>query len=270
MDEIIIEDKLVAGIVGINLKPIDFREPKALREYLKNIIEINDGSYKRIFIEDINQGDVDIKEVIESETSLSFPTGKEIRYYNIPLIIRDVARIMKVDMSQQEVLLIVDKKEDALDIIDIVRNTFNFISLIGIRGEEAEELYEEVLDKTGISIFQPIDVEKTINNYEVIINQSEFINLNLDRIRKKSIIFDYSIYKPFKEAASQLVIYDVIISLRNLGIERNPWIEDKVCSEVYEGLFEDSRVEYCQISTETNFHHVEDYFNQAIKIKGGL
>lgn len=261
---------MVAQVAGVNLKPIEYKDPKVLAKYVENVLKIKDESYERIFIEELDREYTEVKRSIETKTSLTFPTGKNIMYYNLPMIIKDISKIMRKDMSKQEVLLVVDNKEEALELINITGDIFNFISLIGLYGEEAEEIYEEVLDKMGISIFQPLDIEKTISDYGIIINQSEEPNLNLEKAKGKAIIFDLSISKIFSKVPRHLIINDIMLNLKNLDMKDNPWIASKVSSDIYEGLFIDDVVKYCQISTKNKSYYIEEYINQGMKIKGSL
>lgn len=267
----IVNEMVVAYIVGLNLKTIDYYNTEELRGYVENILKIEKDYHKSIYIEEINFNYSDIKEFIEENTSLNFPDGKEIRYYNIPIIAKDIFEAIEKDISKQEILLIVDNKKDALELINIVKDTFKFISLIGIYGNEAKELSEELLEEYGISIFQPLNLKASLKDYDVIINNSEEKFDYLKEIRKRTIIFDFSKDKVFKDLEKGFVIHDIKLNIKGeYDIGNDHWVDNIISSNLYKGLFRTDLEEYYKISIGRKMkdYYVGEYIDENIKIKG--
>lgn len=270
LDDITIGNHVAGHIVGINLKDIDYSDSMELEKYIEQVLRIKDESHDKIFIEGFDKKDKYARAIIEDQTSLIFPNGDEIINYNIPIIIRDVFKEMKRDISKQEVLLMVDKKEEAIKLIDSIINDFNFISLIGMDEKEADLVYEEILDKTGVSIIQPLDLEKTIDNYNVLINKLENPTLNWGKLGRKTVVFDLSLSKKIKESCKYLAIHDVKLNSKDLDIKDNIWIKELISSDLYAGLAPSRLEKYSRILVGDNSYYIKDYIEGGTKIKGGL
>ncbi|HLR21246.1 MAG TPA: hypothetical protein VK087_04510 [Tissierellaceae bacterium] len=208
--------------------------------------------------------------MIEKNSNLSFPRGKGIRYYNIPIITKDILKSMDQNILKQELLLIVDSKEDALELIDKINYKFKFISLIGLYGKESKDIYKEVLEDYGISIFQPENLKNNLNNYDVIINTSEKKCLNNMKIKKRAIVFDFSLSRSLQNLERKNIIQDIKLKIKDQDLKENPWIDRVVTADVYEGLFKEEFKEYYQIIIKDDIkdYYLDDYIDKNIKIKG--
>lgn len=268
LDSISMDHEAIGYIAGINLKSIDYKDEEMLKRYILNILKIKDKNYKEIFIEELEYFNVEIKEEIEKTISMKFPTGKKIKLYNLPIIIEDMARKANKDLLKEEVLIISDNRKEAVELICLLGNIFNFISLLGIVEEEKEEVYREILDSTGISIFQPINIENSLNQYGIIINLSDNLFFDPKEITRKAIVFDFSRYKPFSVLDNNSIIYDINIKVEGLAIGEGLVVRENISSSLYEGLFGKSLRRYCQVVTKYNNLYIDEYINQIIKIKG--
>src|SRR5699024_1305609 len=121
-------------------------------------------------------------ERIQFETSMEIPKGLDIKLYNIPLILKEISRIQKKDIGKEEVLIISSDRDNIIKTIDSISNVFNFISLIGLDKDEEDELCSEILKTRGLSIFQPKNLEKNLNRYNIIINLEEEFYIDKNQI----------------------------------------------------------------------------------------
>lgn len=268
LDSITVDHKVIGNIAGINLKPIDYKNKEIFKKYILSILKMKNETHKEIFIEELEHFNIEIKEEIERETSMKFPTGREIQLYNLPIIIENLAKKTNKDLLKEEVLIISNDRKEAIELIYLLANIFNFISLLGIVEEEKEEVYREILDNTGISIFQPVNVENTLNQYGIIINLSNRLPFKLKEITKTTLVFDFSKYKPFSILGNNSIIYDINMKMEDLDTGGNFIISKNISSSLYEGLFGEKLEKYCQISTKYNSYDIDEYINQIIRIKG--
>lgn len=258
-------------IVGLNLKNVDYHNTEELERYIDNILKIKKDYHKAIYIEELDLNYVDIRKSIEKRTSLRFPRGKGIWYYNIPIIAKDIFKNVGKDISRQEVLLIVDKKESALELISIVKDTFKFISLTGISKEEGKSLYEKFLEEDGISIFQPLNLEEGFRNYNVIINDSEREFYGIEEISQGTIVFDLSTSKLVKSLKGRPIIRDIKLNIKNkYNMENNLWIDNIISADLYKGIFGGNLERYYQITVggKMKDYFVREYVKEKLKIKG--
>lgn len=270
LDYIVIDGKKIGYIAGINLKPIDYEDEDTMRKYIESISKLKEEDCENIFSEEMEYLDEGIKKTIEMETSLSFSNGKNIRLYNLPMIIEDLGKRLNRDFRRAELLLISQNREEILDVIYSISHIFNFISLIGIGKEEGEEVYSTILDDIGISIFQPINLESTLKNYDIIVNLEDKVIFDIKGIGRNTLVFDFSILKPFKILKKNVVIDDIKMYVQSLGTMNGFPIEQKISSSLYEGLFGEFKERYCQISTRNDDYSIEEYIEQIIRIKGGF
>lgn len=269
LESIVVNGEKIGNVLGLNLKEIDYSNEEILKEYIREIIDIKEDNYKTIYIEEVDSQDIKIKELIERETNLKFATGNEIKYYNIPLIIEDIFKFIKKDILKQEVLLIVDNKKDAIGIIKNIKDMFNFISLIGLYGSESKEIYKEVLEKYGISIYQPLEIRKSIGAYDLIINSSQEDRSYLKGI-KRTIIFDFNRLGIKKDVQRNLIINDIKFNIKDHNMEENIWIGNIISSESYESIFPSRMERYYKVSVgeKGNYYNIEEYIDESIRIKG--
>jgi len=246
-------------IVGINLRAIDYKDSYSLNKFISNILMFKGEDNKFIYIEEVNSMDIQAIERIQFETSMEIPKGLDIKLYNIPLILKEISRIQKKDIGKEEVLIISSDRDNIIKTIDSISNVFNFISLIGLDKDEEDELCSEILKTRGLSIFQPKNLEKNLNRYNIIINLEEEFYIDKNQISQQAIIFDFSLKRIFNSLQNSLVINDINIDISELLKWENEFINSLVPSSLYEGLVDNNEGRFNQIYIKDSFYKVRKH-----------
>ncbi|MBC8591253.1 hypothetical protein [Wansuia hejianensis] len=262
------EEHVIGDVAGINLKPIDYKNPDKVDKLISSILKIKDEKHNLIYMEEINLMDYEIISAIEKGTSLKFPKGLDISLYNLPIILKEIFDKNNMEGIKKEVLIICQYKEMVYNIVNFISHMFKFISVIGIPENEKEEVYEAILKDTGISIFQPKNIDRNIRNYDIIINLSNELLVKVINIKRKSIVIDFSITKPFKSMDNPMVITDISLDITDSSIRDNDLIEDEISSRLYEGIFKNEHRTFCRLYSKNNLYNVEELANRQFQIKG--
>lgn len=241
LGEIKIEDNVIGEFVGINTRDIDFKNDKNLDKYMNSILSLK-GNCNLIYMEDYN---LTLYKYIESSLNLNYPKGRNIRLYNIGMILNETLTSKK-DKWRQEVLILCEEVDLAYEIIRLISYNFKFINLIGIARDKSEKLRDRIFEDMGISIFQTENI-KSISEYTgIIINFNEKLNGDLidelNRLNKDTIIIDFSMDKPLLVLKDFNIIIDISFNTSEDIILENPLISREIPSILYETLFE-NRIE---------------------------
>lgn len=270
LDTITKEDKVLGKVVGLNIKPIDFSNSIQVERYIENIMKIKSNEDEKIYLEDYESIPLDIMDYITKKTELKFITGDNTRILNIPNIIQEVHKVLKQDYSSKDTLIVCSDINILKDIIDVLSEYIKFITVVGIDKDIKEEVYGEILDSTGISIFQPKSLEKIIKNYGIIINFNDIIDFDIKTIRNEALILDFSKSKPF-DALNNLKKNIVIKEINfELDLDCNHWLDKRVNASLLESLNQHEGQKFKQIKTKNDFYFINDFISREIKWRGRI
>lgn len=255
--------------MGISTYPLgDLKESKL--EYLVNIIldEITP-DYNKIYFEDINGLNKEQVDYILESTGLFTPSGKDIRIFNLPYIISQLYDTLGKSINSNDTLIISKDREIHLDLILLLMNKISFFTCLGLHSSLREEVYDEIFKSTGVSIFQPIHIDKIIKNYGIIINFSEDLEFELRKIRNHALVIDFSKNKPFKKLEFSkkdvILIEDIRLEINGL----NNWIDGYTSPELFEALGVDRSI-FSHIYSNNDFYRVNDFVNRLSKKSGRI
>lgn len=239
-----------------------------MESFIEGINNVKTEEDTTIYIEEGHKIIKDIKAYIEIETGLKFPSGEDIRLFNIPYILQDVILYLGDYYHPSDTLIVCNQKDMLIKVIMSLSEHINFFTVVGIDNSIKEEVYEEVFQSTGISIFQPKDIGKIIKNYGIIINFSESIELETRDIRNQTIVIDYSKMKALKylENKKKNIIYVEDINIKN-NIH-NQFLGKYISPELYEALqFEENR-KLEQIYSKDKFTYIRKIVSTIERKKG--
>ncbi len=268
IDDIMRGNDIVGKIAGINLKPIDFNDKHEFREYLNVLIKFKeDESYDRLFIEGCKDLDKEIIFNIEEFTNMKISDGEYIKITNLSKVMKEICNLLKDNLEEKEILIICDNKERMKKIIKGISRNVRFITAIGCE-EDNEEIYEYILDETGLSLFYPSNIERILGNYSIIINLIDNLEINFSKVRRNCIIFDFvdGIYLDNKK--SFFPIKDFAFNLNDLGINENRWIRGEVLSSLAESLICNNIEAVTYLYSQGKHYTIKDYVNSFIRVKG--
>lgn len=258
----------LGDVVGINIKPIDFHNTTQQEKYIENIKKLNTKNYTNIYLEEYYKLPAEIMDKIIDSTELNLISGDNTRILNIPNIIKEIHKYLKQDYYSKDTLIICSDINRLKFTIEVLSEHIKFITVIGLDYSWKEEIYEEVLESTGISIFQPNNLEKIIKNYSIIINFNDIIDFNINSIRNESVILDFSREKPFKllnKSKKSIVIDEINF---DINLDSYKWIGSRVCPDLLESLGQHNEKEFRQIGIKNDFYFVKDFIFNGIKLRG--
>lgn len=274
IDDIIKEEKVIGCVLAINLKEIDLRADSCLDEYINKILNLKSEEDNLLYIEGLEDIDINILNEIELRTSMTIPTGEKNWFYNVPIILKRLLKHLNENSFEDEVLIICGDKEKTVELIKMIPEDLRFISIIGKNEDILEEIYEVILEDTGISLFQPSNIENTIKDYNVIINLSNEVIGDFKSMRRKAIIFDLSSTKSLSKIIGDykhnIIINSISISIKNTDILKNIWVGEEVSPRVYELLMADKCKEFNKIQWKNHYYSINEFINKVIKIKGNI
>lgn len=253
------KDKRV-HIVGINLRKVNYQEEEILNEFISKLLKIKSQNQGYLYLEDMDGMDKKILKVIEKETGMKIPTGLDIKIFNIPLILEEISNLSKRNIRDSEVLIIGENKDQLLNTINQVAHLLRFISLIGIDQAGQDEIYQEVLETTGLSILQPKKYESDLKKYDVIINLSDKQLVDVSRIKRESIVFDLSLSKNLTSIKNPLVISDISIACKGETVGSGHPIANHISSGPYQFISNGRKEKFHRVYIKDRYYDLKEFF----------
>lgn len=257
-------------IVGINLREINYRDDNLLRKYIENIKLLLNHKIKTLYIEDSHHMDLDRIKGIELETGLTIARGLTTKLENILPILEKIYGKRNESLENKEVLILCHDKDLARKTIRSIWDKLNFISLVNFH-EPMMDVQEEIFEEIGISLYQPSIDKINLKTYDIIINLYDGHVPNTSQARGSSVIFDFSMNKPFLELDMHFVIGDLNFRIDNEKQGINDLIPHIIPSALYEELIGRKDESFYQIFANNNFHFLDNFIsNFYIGIKGSF
>ena len=261
------ENDIIGRMAGINLKPIDFDDEYKLKEYLNAIMKLKDEDCTKLFIEGYEKLNKETIYHIQEFTNMKILDGEETRINNLPLVMKDICNLMKEDIAEKEILVICDDKEKTKRTIKEISKDVRFVTAIGCE-EYNDEIYEYILEETGLSLFYPVNIDRILENYSMIINLMDGLSLDFSKVRRNCIVFDFGQGNSLHNNKRPPFIQDFAFNFNDLGVNKNRLMQNRVLSNLFEALVEDRKKDIKYLYSEGNYYSIKDYVNLFIKVKG--
>jgi hypothetical protein len=192
---------------------------------------------------------------IESQCNLKIFNGRKKVIDCIVNSIKKICSIRKSELKEHEVLIISDDTEDTKKIVLELSNEIKFLTILGNNKEYISELEKLVLLETGLSIHSTSSVSRTLTNYDFIIFMQDCTDIDINTIRKKTIVIDASPYKKISRIIENkrrdlLVINDFIfMNMGNIfSMPEEFSFKREINSYIYEALDCQYRNEFIKIN----------------------
>lgn len=267
IEEIRRDGNTIGKVVGINFKEFDYYNDSEWQLYIDGINILKGPDDTNIYIEGSSKYPIDFLKKINELTELKFSSGYNIRISNLPILLKEVYKSLGREMNSTDTLIMSDERKIVLDILEVLSEEINFFTVYGIDSALKDEFYEEVLENTGISIFQPNKIDKIIKNYGTVINFSNKIDIENFYFRNQSVIIDFSVEKPLKSMQKKNILYIQDIILESKITSR--WISEYVNPELFVCV-NGVETTFSQIFTNNDFYFIDDYVRGFIKKKGRI
>lgn len=266
LEDIIIDNNLKGKVVGINLKPVDYRNENCIKRFIANINKLKDESDKNIYIEGIEKYPLEIKKTIEAETDLIFPEELDLKLSNIKFILEEILKD-KNFLIEEEVLIVCKDKDIVSKIIMILYEKFSFVSILP-NIEDGDNICEDILSDTGLSVFSVKDIDKSIKNYGIIINIEKEPYIDVKKIRKDAIVFDFSNSHEFRNEKNFMLIED--ISIKYNCDKKAPLLPMEFASSLYENLTGNDKVRFSKIYSGDRLYTLDALIKCKERLKGNI
>lgn len=232
------QDQVLGKVGGIFLSDINLDKDLLLKNLIDGIEMLRDKTMDSLIIEDLNFLDSKDIELIENKTRLKVLDGRDVLIQSLPGILDNIYTILGKSLQGEEVLIISDEEMEGKKTIELLYDKVQFITLIGEDEENIKNVWEYILQKTGLSIFNSKNIEKILKNYAIIINFKDEIFIDTSKIKRDSLIFDFSRAKKFSNSRGRfVVIEDLMFEVKNMNIKENIWIDKLVPSYIYEYVY---------------------------------
>lgn len=208
--------------------------------------------------------------LIENRTNLRVLDGMKVLINYLPLVLNKIYGRLEEDIKDKEILILGDDEELTKKVIESIYKNIGFVTISGqYKEEDIENIYEYILDKTGLSIFYSKNIDRILTNYSIIINLIDNYNINFNNVRGEVIIFDFSISKQFskniKQNSKLRIVEDFVFKGDNLDIRENDFVPFLIHSYIYEQLSNMKLEDFKGLYVNQEFCTVEDFANYNIK-----
>jgi len=255
------EGNAVGKAVGIILK--DYDESDLVQEFILALEKLKNDRLQFLLIEDLHIFNKGQLELIEKSTNLKVVNGMNILVDFLPIVLDSIYRLLDKDLKSKEVLVIGNKEEVTKKVIESICKVVRFVTITGnFQKESVENIYQYILEKTGLSVFYSKNIDRILTNYSIIINLIDNCRLNNKTLRNDAIIFDFSFDKylsrELRYNSKLTVIEDFIFKGDNVNFDRKGIIPELIPSYIYEYLIKSKPNDLYGVYADEKIYSIED------------
>lgn len=198
-------------------------------EYINGIVKgvekFKTSKTKTIVLDRLDPINLEDLDYIEEVTKLKVLDGKKVMIDFIPLVLKELSNLLKIELIDEEILVIGDDGHLTYDLVSQLSKEIRFLTVIGDDEKWIEDISKKTYDDTGLSIFYTENVNKILKNYSIIINLNEYMYIDIGKLRGKTIVFDLSFQKVLADKINKynkniLVVEDFLFDSEDLIIEK--------------------------------------------------
>lgn len=220
---------------GINIKPIDFDDNDDLNKYIEGIKEVLNEEIGGVYLEGQEKLNYNVLKTIEDNTNVKVFYGENIRIKYLPFILKEIYEILNDNLQEKEILILDSDIERIKRTIKTLSRHIAYITVAGLSEQNQNDLYNYILEETGISVFFSNNIERIAGNYNVIINFIDNMDYIINKLKKHSLVFDFSRGENEKLVNRPPLIKDFYFTLNNY--EHKEFLTSKeISSSLFEAL----------------------------------
>lgn len=198
-------------------------------EYINGIVKgvekFKTSKTKTIVLDRLDPINLEDLDYIEEVTKLKVLDGKKVMIDFIPLVLKELSNLLKIELIDEEILVIGDDGHLTYDLVSQLSKEIRFLTVIGDDEKWIEDISKKTYDDTGLSIFYTENVNKILKNYSIIINLNEYMYIDIGKLRGKTIVFDLSFQKVLADKINKynkniLVVEDFLFDSEDLIIDK--------------------------------------------------
>lgn len=193
--------------------------------------------------------------------------------YFIPTFLKEFYNLLESKLTDKEVLIISDDSSLTYDLIRNLSDEVRFLTVIGEDEKWIEDISHKIYETKGLAIFYTKNINRILKKYDIIINLSEYIFVDVDKLRGNVIVFDLSyehiLTKQIKKSNKKiLVIEDFLFYYEQLLLERQFFeIKKEIPSYKYEVFEKKSIKDLKKVLVNGVGYSLEDLIDEKIKKK---
>ena len=274
IDDITKDDNVIGKIAGVNTKPVDYSCEKELEDYILGIKRLGLEGFNRLYLEEHRNIPKESITYMEKKLALKIALSEEDKINYIPLVIKKVYNLLGEELDNKEFLVISENKEISKLTIKRISKISQFITMLGCDPEDSEEVYQYILEETGLSLFTSSNIDEILGRYSIIINLTDGFKMGSLKIKKNAIVFDLNKKTNLDQEKSnnskKYKIEDFGFDLKDLGISSSEWLNTIVDLDLYSLINGRPSCDIKYLYIEDNWYSIKDYVNSFIRLKGKL
>lgn len=269
-----LDGNVLGKICGIFLKDYPKERDEIIDSIILSIESLKEECINYIIFEDMSLFNTKDLKLIEERTDLKVLDGRKVLTTFLPIALKEIYKLLNEDIRKKEVLIIGDDEKQTKHIIETICKDVRFITITGQYDKETiDNIYEYILEKTGLSIFYSKNIDKILTNYSIIINLIDDCSINFQNLRNEAIVFDFSIKKNLRKdrvLKGRTIIEDFIFNEEALNIKGTEYLPQNTFSRIYERWKEYHRDDLKGFYVDDETYSIEEFVNTKIKNKGKL
>lgn len=242
------------------------RKVNDLDSIIRRINRIKEEDTRHLIIEKLDLFSEEDIRLIEDKTNLPIKDGQNIKSYFTPFVLKSLYKNLNQDLRKKEVLIFCGEKDLTEEFIFNLSQDIKFITLVGQDLEIVETIRENILQATGLSIFHSKKIDRILKNYHIIINLSNNPLIDLNKIRRESLIFDFSRNKALKDLNHKFIIEDIIFHKQN--IKEDKYLKDGLPSALYESFNKKEVKDLKGLLINDKVYNYQELITNKIRQKG--
>lgn len=265
--------QIIGRVGGIILNNPNIKKEEFIESIIFGIERLKDENIEGLIIEEFSFLDKKSIELIDKSTNLKVFNGIKVLFCFLPLVLNKIYSKLGEDLKEKEVLIIGDEEEITKEIIQYLCKEVKFITLAGDYDSIIDNISKDILEMTGLSIFYSKNIDRILTNYSIIINLKENCYLNLKRLRKEAVVFDFSIGRGISNIMrdrSIKIIEDFIFRIDGEDLKENSFIESLVPSYIYEYFFKFKSENLAGLLVNGEIYTIQDFIDYEIRNKGKM
>ncbi|HHV39131.1 MAG TPA: hypothetical protein GXX70_06555 [Tepidimicrobium sp.] len=268
------DEQVIGTVGGIFLKESNIKRDQVLEKLVRGIEVLKQSNTHNLILDELYLFNGDDIRYIENKTGLQVIRGRKVISAFIIPVLEEIHLNLGQELGDKEVLILGNCGELTKDIIETICTKVRFITLAGENNGSIENLIDEVFNSIGLSIFYSRKVEDILPNYSIIINLGEDISIDLNKIKERAIVFDFSldniVNKLMLDGSRPRAIEDFIFRCNPLSIGDIRWIEDLLPSYVYEYFYPKGSAEIEKLNIAGKLYDIEEYVSLYLRDRGKL
>jgi len=257
--------------IGVFLTYDGLNREEYVRMVIESLNKFKEENTRKILLDNLHIINSEDIYVIEKETNMEIIDGKKVLIRFLPYVLQKIAKELNINIRDEEILIIGEDGDLTRQLIQVLSREARFLTLVGEDENYIQDLVQEIYNATGLSIFYSKNIDRILTNYSIIINLKDNQYINLNNLKSKCLIFDFSIEKILRNNLKNryaIVVEDFLFRIPQTISEKEYFpLDNEMSSWKYEAieLFEKSHL--YKLQTNGGKYDMKSFVDLQIKDK---